>query len=79
MKVSLFGAGYVGLSFAASLAEAGHEVLCADADPARIEGLQRGLMPLARTGARSAGGRGHLRRERCASPPTRARPACMAR
>ncbi|SEK15361.1 MULTISPECIES: UDP-glucose/GDP-mannose dehydrogenase family protein [unclassified Variovorax] len=46
MKVSLFGAGYVGLSFAASLAEAGHEVLCADADLARIEGLQRGLMPL---------------------------------
>ncbi|MEZ2294181.1 UDP-glucose/GDP-mannose dehydrogenase family protein [Variovorax sp. RCC_210] len=46
MKVSLFGAGYVGLSFAATLAEAGHEVLCADADLARIEGLQRGLVPL---------------------------------
>jgi UDPglucose 6-dehydrogenase len=46
MKVSIFGAGYVGLSFAACLAEAGHEVLCADADLARIEGLQRGLMPL---------------------------------
>lgn len=46
MKVSIFGAGYVGLSFAACLAEAGHEVLCADADPARIEGLKRGLMPL---------------------------------
>ena len=46
MKVTIFGAGYVGLSFAACLAEAGHEVLCADADLARIEGLQRGLMPL---------------------------------
>lgn len=46
MKVSIFGAGYVGLSFAACLAEAGHEVLCVDADPARVEGLQRGLMPL---------------------------------
>ena len=46
MKVSIFGAGYVGLGFAACLAEAGHEVLCADTDPARIEGLQRGLMPL---------------------------------
>jgi len=46
MKVSIFGAGYVGLSFAACLAEAGHEVLCADADLARVEGLQRGLMPL---------------------------------
>lgn len=46
MKVTIFGAGYVGLSFAACLAEAGHEVLCADADLARIEGLRRGLMPL---------------------------------
>ena len=46
MKVTIFGAGYVGLSFAACLAEAGHEVLCADADPARIEGLQGGRMPL---------------------------------
>ncbi len=46
MKVSIFGAGYVGLSFAACLAEAGHEVLCADADAARIEGLQQGQMPL---------------------------------
>jgi len=46
MKVGIFGAGYVGLSFAACLAEAGHEVLCTDADLPRIEGLQRGLMPL---------------------------------
>jgi UDPglucose 6-dehydrogenase len=46
MKVSIFGAGYVGLSFAACLADAGHEVLCADADAARIEGLQQGRMPL---------------------------------
>jgi UDPglucose 6-dehydrogenase len=46
MKVSLFGAGYVGLAFAACLAEAGHDVLCADADAARIEGLQQGRMPL---------------------------------
>jgi UDPglucose 6-dehydrogenase len=46
MKVSIFGAGYVGLSFAACLAEAGHEVLCADADAGRVDGLQRGRMPL---------------------------------
>ena len=46
MKVSLFGAGYVGLTFAACLAEAGHEVLCADSDVARIEGLRQGRMPL---------------------------------
>ncbi|RQO35462.1 UDP-glucose 6-dehydrogenase [Variovorax sp. KBW07] len=46
MKVSIFGAGYVGLGFAACLAEAGHEVLCADADAGRIDGLLRGRMPL---------------------------------
>jgi UDPglucose 6-dehydrogenase len=46
MKVSIFGAGYVGLSFAACLAEAGHEVLCADADAGRIEGLQQGRLPV---------------------------------
>ncbi|MDQ0036970.1 UDPglucose 6-dehydrogenase [Variovorax boronicumulans] len=46
MKLSIFGAGYVGLSFAACMAEAGHEVLCADADESRIEGLQQGQMPL---------------------------------
>ncbi|ADU39810.1 UDP-glucose dehydrogenase family protein [Variovorax paradoxus] len=46
MKLAIFGAGYVGLSFAACMAEAGHEVLCADADASRIEGLQQGQMPL---------------------------------
>ncbi|MGJ7604507.1 UDP-glucose dehydrogenase family protein [Variovorax sp. LT1R20] len=46
MKAAIFGAGYVGLSFAACLAEAGHDVLCADADAGRIEGLQQGRMPL---------------------------------
>lgn len=46
MKAAIFGAGYVGLAFAACLAEAGHDVLCADADTGRIEGLQQGRMPL---------------------------------
>ena len=46
MKLSIFGAGYVGLTFAACMAEAGHDVLCADADAGRIEGLQQGRMPL---------------------------------
>ncbi|MET3377367.1 UDP-glucose 6-dehydrogenase [Variovorax boronicumulans] len=46
MKLAIFGAGYAGLSFAACMAEAGHEVLCADADAGRIEGLQQGRMPL---------------------------------
>ena len=46
MKIGIFGAGYVGLSLAACLAEAGHAVWCADADGARIDGLQRGQLPL---------------------------------
>ncbi|MDQ0573572.1 UDPglucose 6-dehydrogenase [Variovorax paradoxus] len=46
MRLSIFGAGYVGLAFAACLAEAGHDVLCADADTTRVEGLQQGRMPL---------------------------------
>jgi UDPglucose 6-dehydrogenase len=46
MRLSIFGAGYVGLAFAACLAEAGHDVLCADADASRIGGLQQGQMPL---------------------------------
>jgi UDPglucose 6-dehydrogenase len=46
MRLSIFGAGYVGLAFAACMAEAGHDVLCADVDAARIEGLQQGRMPL---------------------------------
>jgi UDPglucose 6-dehydrogenase len=59
MKVSLFGAGYVGLAFAACLAEAGHEVLCADADAARIEGLQQGRMPLHEPGLEALVAAGH--------------------
>jgi UDPglucose 6-dehydrogenase len=46
MNIAIFGAGYVGLSLAACLAEAGHAVLCADADAARIDRLQRGQLPL---------------------------------
>ena len=46
LKLAVFGAGYVGLSFAACMAEAGHAVLCADTDAPRIAGLRAGRMPL---------------------------------
>lgn len=45
MKISIFGSGYVGLVTGASLANLGHDVLCADIDAAKIAGLEKGEMP----------------------------------
>ncbi|HTV54944.1 MAG TPA: UDP-glucose/GDP-mannose dehydrogenase family protein [Terriglobia bacterium] len=45
MEISVIGAGYVGLTSAACLAELGHNVLCADRDIAKLELLQRGELP----------------------------------
>ena len=42
MKVAVFGAGYVGLVSGVGLASRGHEVVCVDIDPARVERLSRG-------------------------------------
>ncbi len=46
MKVCVVGAGYVGLVTAACLSEMGNSVVCLDIDAGRIEGLQRGRMPI---------------------------------
>ena len=46
MKVCVLGAGYVGLVTAACLSEMGNSVVCLDVDAGRIEGLQRGRMPI---------------------------------
>lgn len=45
MRVTVVGLGYVGLVTAAGLAEAGHEVVGLEADPARISALGAGRMP----------------------------------
>ncbi len=45
MKISIFGSGYVGLVTGASLANLGHDVLCADIDASKIVGLERGELP----------------------------------
>ena len=42
MKISVFGSGYVGLVQAAVLAEVGHDVVCMDIDPQKVELLQQG-------------------------------------
>jgi len=46
MKVTVFGAGYVGLVTGACLAEMGNHVLCVDVDPRKIAMLQRGEVPI---------------------------------
>jgi UDPglucose 6-dehydrogenase len=46
MKISVIGAGYVGLTTAACLAEIGHRVRCADNDEAKLNMLRRAHMPL---------------------------------
>lgn len=45
MEISVIGAGYVGLTTAACLAELGHEVLCTDSDQAKLDVLRSGGMP----------------------------------
>ncbi|WP_146909320.1 UDP-glucose dehydrogenase family protein [Arenimonas daejeonensis] len=46
MRVTVFGTGYVGLVTGACLAEVGHEVVCVDIDQAKVEGLERGVIPI---------------------------------
>jgi UDPglucose 6-dehydrogenase len=45
MNVTILGTGYVGLTTGACLAYLGHQVHCVDADPKKIEALERGEMP----------------------------------
>jgi UDPglucose 6-dehydrogenase len=45
MKVSVIGAGYVGLTTAACLAEIGHDVFCGEADVHKLERLIAGDLP----------------------------------
>lgn len=42
MKISVIGAGYVGLTTAACLSELGHEVFCGENDPQKLAKLQQG-------------------------------------
>jgi UDPglucose 6-dehydrogenase len=45
MQISVIGAGYVGLTTAACLAEIGHQVLCADSDLNKLKKLHAGRIP----------------------------------
>ena len=46
MKVTIFGAGYVGLVTGACLADVGHQVMCVDIDAAKIQNLKQGIIPI---------------------------------
>jgi UDPglucose 6-dehydrogenase len=46
MKISVFGAGYVGLVTAACLAELGNKVVCCDVNSTKIEKLREGVLPI---------------------------------
>jgi len=45
MKISVIGAGYVGLTTAACLAELGHQVFCSENDLQKLAKLQNGELP----------------------------------
>ena len=46
MRVAIFGTGYVGLVTGTCLAEVGHDVICVDIDPAKVDGLNQGIVPI---------------------------------
>ena len=46
MKITIYGAGYVGLVTGACLADVGNEVLCLDVDEERVASLNRGEIPI---------------------------------
>src|SRR5450432_1537038 len=46
MDLSIVGSGYVGLVTGACFADVGHNVICVDNDPQKVEALQAGKVPI---------------------------------
>ncbi|MFD1510275.1 UDP-glucose dehydrogenase family protein [Lacimonas salitolerans] len=46
MKIAMIGTGYVGLVSGVCFSDFGHEIVCVDKDPAKIEKLERGEVPI---------------------------------
>lgn len=46
MKIAMIGTGYVGLVSGVCFSDFGHEVVCVDRNPAKIEMLRRGEVPI---------------------------------
>lgn len=49
-KIAIIGTGYVGLTTGACLAHLGHHVICADIVAEKVEGLNRGEVPILEAG-----------------------------
>ena len=46
MRIAMIGTGYVGLVSGVCFSDFGHEVVCVDKDPAKLEKLGRGEVPI---------------------------------
>ncbi len=46
MRITVVGTGYVGLVVGACLAETGNDVICADVDQRKIDGLEKNVLPI---------------------------------
>ena len=46
MKVTIFGAGYVGLVTGVCLADIGNQVVCGDIDSDKVQRLNQGVLPI---------------------------------
>ena len=46
MRIAMIGTGYVGLVSGVCFSDFGHEVICVDKDPRKIEKLERGEVPI---------------------------------
>ncbi|RVI72651.1 UDP-glucose 6-dehydrogenase, partial [Sinorhizobium meliloti] len=46
MKITMIGAGYVGLVSGVCFADFGHDVVCVDKDEGKISALKKGQIPI---------------------------------
>lgn len=59
MKLAVIGTGYVGLVTGTCFSDLGNEVTCIDIDQAKIDGLQRGVIPIFEPGLKELVLRNH--------------------